>query len=195
MVKCKLCKGTAAYISGSLGVCPACIRQRSADALIYAEQAHLQSRTAFGLPPNPPDDIEGVACHICVNRCKIPLNKTGYCGLRRNADRRLAGVSSAEGNLSWYHDPLPTNCVGDWVCAGGTGAGYPKYALRPWAETGYPLFYVHYALKPLQRSTIGNSESFCHGRREYLKVTRRPGADLAIRIIDEPFQHRIPLTI
>jgi hypothetical protein len=37
-------------------------------------------------------------------------------------------VDAAHGNLSWYKDPLPTNCVGDWVCAGGTGAGFPRHA-------------------------------------------------------------------
>jgi len=41
------------------------------------------------------------------------------------------------GNCSWYHDPLPTNCVADWVCPGGTGAGYPRHAHRTGPETGY----------------------------------------------------------
>jgi pyruvate formate lyase activating enzyme len=30
--------------------------------------------------------------------------------------------------LEWYYDPLPTNCVADLVCPGGTGCGYPKYS-------------------------------------------------------------------
>ncbi|MDD1752914.1 MAG: radical SAM protein, partial [Methanotrichaceae archaeon] len=47
------------------------------------------------------------------------------------------GVNSREGKLSWYHDPLPTNCVADWVCPAGTGAGYPKYAHSPGPEYGY----------------------------------------------------------
>jgi pyruvate formate lyase activating enzyme len=47
------------------------------------------------------------------------------------------GVSAHLAKLSWYHDPLPTNCVGDWVCAGGTGAGYPQYAYCSRAEYGY----------------------------------------------------------
>jgi pyruvate formate lyase activating enzyme len=54
--------------------------------------------------------------------------QSGYCGLRKNEAGRLTGASSQYGNLSWYHDPLPTNCVGDWVCAGGTGSGYPQFA-------------------------------------------------------------------
>jgi pyruvate formate lyase activating enzyme len=47
------------------------------------------------------------------------------------------GVSAREGKLSWYHDPLPTNCVADWVCPGGTGAGYPEYACSAVAEYGH----------------------------------------------------------
>jgi pyruvate formate lyase activating enzyme len=41
------------------------------------------------------------------------------------------------GNLSCYHDPLPTNCVAGQVCAAETGAGYPKFAHRPGREIGY----------------------------------------------------------
>jgi pyruvate formate lyase activating enzyme len=49
----------------------------------------------------------------------------------------MAGVSEDAAKASWYHDPLPTNCVGDWVCAGGTGAGYPRYANSPGPERGH----------------------------------------------------------
>jgi len=37
----------------------------------------------------------------------------------------------------FYFDPLPTNCVADWVCPASTGAGYPKYAYSPKTEYGY----------------------------------------------------------
>ena len=100
-------------------------------------RAHRQSRAEFGLPPVPPDSPEGVSCNICVNSCRMADDETGYCGLRRNRKGRLAGVSTNSGKLSWYHDFLPTNCVADWVCPGGTGAGYPKYANRRRAETGF----------------------------------------------------------
>jgi pyruvate formate lyase activating enzyme len=59
-----------------------------------------------------------------VNECRIPEGERGYCGLRTNAGGKLAGVSPDLGNLSWYHDPLPTNCVGDWVCPGGSLSEY-----------------------------------------------------------------------
>ena len=137
MATCKLCEQTSPTISEPLGVCLTCIREKPADSLEIAEKAHTQSRLAFGLPPKPPDDPDGVCCTICVNQCKIPENEAGYCGLRINREGRLRGVSSIAGKLSWYHDPLPTNCVGDWVCAGGTGAGYPNYAYCSGAESGY----------------------------------------------------------
>ncbi|MDP2755521.1 MAG: radical SAM protein [Nitrospirota bacterium] len=136
MGQCKLCNTTSNYISKEINVCLKCIRERPEDALPLAMQAHRRSRSAFGLPECPPKDSQGVACNICVNECRIPENGTGYCGLRKNEGGRLIGVSPEQGKLSWYYDPLPTNCVGDWVCPGGTGAGYPKYAYSPGPESG-----------------------------------------------------------
>ena len=107
------------------------------EALEITARAHRQSRTEFRLPPVPPDDPEGVRCNLCVNACRIGENEPGYCGLRENRDGRLTGGSAAKARLSLYHDPLPTNCVADWVCAGGTKAGYPTYSHCPGAESGY----------------------------------------------------------
>jgi pyruvate formate lyase activating enzyme len=72
-----------------------------------------------------------------MNACQIGENDIGYCGLRKNQGGRLTGSSAAKAKFTWYHDPLPTNCVADWVCAGGTGAGYPTYSHCPEAESGY----------------------------------------------------------
>jgi len=46
-------------------------------------------------------------------------------------------VSKDKGNLDWYYDNLPTNCVADWVCPGGSGAGYPAYSYSSGPEYGY----------------------------------------------------------
>jgi pyruvate formate lyase activating enzyme len=137
VAECKLCNIASNDISKEIGVCFKCIRERPADALPVAMQAHVKSRAAFGLPEKPPKDTQGIPCKICVNECRIPIDGMGYCGLRKNEGGKLAGVSPVEGKLSWYHDPLPTNCVGDWVCAGGTGAGYPEYAYCSGPEYGY----------------------------------------------------------
>jgi pyruvate formate lyase activating enzyme len=137
MARCSLCNAISNHISKELGVCLKCIREKPENALSIAMQAHRKVRIAFGLPERPPKDPQGLACNICVNECKIPEGRTGYCGVRRNVRGRLEGISPKEGKLSWYHDPLPTNCVGDWVCPGGTGSGYPEYAHSSGPEYGY----------------------------------------------------------
>jgi len=137
VTQCKICNTTSSSISRELRVCLTCIRKKPGDALPLAMEAHRKSRSAFGLPENSPKDPQGVPCRICVNECRIPENGIGYCGLRRNEGGKLKGVSPEEGKLSWYHDPLPTNCVADWVCPGGTGAGYPEYAYSSGPERGY----------------------------------------------------------
>jgi pyruvate formate lyase activating enzyme len=137
MPQCKICNSVSKSISKELGACLKCIRGKPDEALPFAMEAHKRSRAVFELPETPPKDYRGVACGICVNECRIPENEIGYCGLRKNEGGKLTGVSPDEGKLSWYYDPLPTNCVGDWVCPGGTGAGYPEYAYSSGPEKGY----------------------------------------------------------
>jgi pyruvate formate lyase activating enzyme len=57
---------------------------------------------------------------------------------------RLVGGAPTQGKLSWYFDPLPTNCVADWVCPAGTGVGYPTWSRRPGPEYGYRNLAVFY---------------------------------------------------
>jgi len=81
-----------------------------------------------------------------VNDCHIPNGDRGFCGLRENRGGKLfhlAGTSKS-GNLDWYYDSLPTNCVADWVCPGGTGVGYPKFAYSSGPEYGYKNLAVFY---------------------------------------------------
>jgi pyruvate formate lyase activating enzyme len=137
MARCEICGIRTGSVSEGLGVCLTCIRGRPDEAIARATEAHGASRRAFGLPECPPASPDGISCTICVNECRIPEGGLGYCGLRANRGRRLRGVTPREGKLSWYHDPLPTNCVGDWVCSGGTGAGYPAFAHRAGPEVGY----------------------------------------------------------
>ena len=118
-------------------MCLNCVRRTPEEALRWAGAAHARSRMAFGLPEKPPQHADGAACTLCANRCRIPEGGLGYCGVRRNRGGSLSGVSDRMGNLSWYHDPLPTNCVAGHVCAAETGAGYPQFAHRPGPEIGY----------------------------------------------------------
>ena len=96
------------------------------------------------MPATPPKDEEGKQCNLCVNECLIGPGRVGYCGLRRNSGGRLIGANAEKGNVSWYYDPLPTNCVADWVCPGGTGSGYPDFAYRNGPEYGYKNLAVFY---------------------------------------------------
>ncbi|MDM7935551.1 MAG: radical SAM protein [Methanothrix sp.] len=137
MGRCGICRISSAFISAEVGACGRCLREHPEEALPLALQAHSRSRAAFGLPPSPPEDPQGARCSLCMHRCRIPPGGKGYCGLRRNDGRRLKGGKSSEGKLFWYHDQLPTNCVGEFVCPGGTGSGYPRYAHLPGPERGY----------------------------------------------------------
>ncbi len=146
-IECSVCGKSLENISKAIGVCVNCIRTKPEKALASAKIAHNYSRKRFDLPSSPPRAEHGVKCKICANACEIPLNGKGFCGLRTNQKgklRHLAGTPS-RGILEWYSDPLPTNCVADWVCPGGTGCGYPEYSYRKGKpEYGYNNLAVFY---------------------------------------------------
>jgi pyruvate formate lyase activating enzyme len=48
--------------------------------------------------------------------------------VRQGRLQHLAGTPP-RGILEWYRDPLPTNCVADWVCAGSQQVGYHNLAV------------------------------------------------------------------
>ena len=70
-------------------------------------------------------------CPLCVNDCRIPEGQRGFCGLRENQQGKLVHLAGtpSKGILHWYHDPLPTNCVADWVCEGHTQYGHVNLAV------------------------------------------------------------------
>jgi pyruvate formate lyase activating enzyme len=75
--------------------------------------------------------------------CRLKEGERGFCGVRQLEDGQVrSAVPGAV--VSWYHDPLPTNCVADFVCPGGTGCGYPRYSKRPGPEHGYKNLAVFY---------------------------------------------------
>jgi pyruvate formate lyase activating enzyme len=180
MAKCSVCGKSSELISKGLNLCLNCIREKSKEVSPYIEEAHAESRKAFGLPAKPPKDPEGLLCNICVNECRIPDGERGFCGLRRNEDGKLVGVSPTQGNLSWYHDPLPTNCVADWVCPGGCGAGFPEYAYKKGPEYGYKNLAVFF-------QACSFNCLFCqnwHFREEVLNPQRREVQEL-VNSVDE----------
>ncbi len=170
MATCQVCTKASGLVSGAPGVCLDCIRTRPEEAVPLALEVHRASRRAFGLPEAPPRDPGGLPCNVCVNECRLPEGGRGYCGIRVNEGGKLTGVSPGEGKLSWYHDPLPTNCVGDWVCPGGTGCGFPRYAYRRGPEYGYANLAVFFHACSLNCLFCQN----WHYRRESLKPETVP---------------------
>ncbi|MBM3477077.1 MAG: radical SAM protein [Armatimonadetes bacterium] len=144
MGTCAICGDRSELIADALGVCAACLRAERGDWRTRAERAHAASRQRFGLPGPPPRTRGGLPCPICVNNCRIGEGERGYCGVRQVVGRQMTGGEAEAASVDWYHDPLPTNCVADWVCPAGTGAGYPQYAYRDGPETGYLNLAVFY---------------------------------------------------
>ncbi len=111
------------------GVCPDCARTQA--GLTQARAAHRNSRRLFGLPEAPPRRAEGVRCSLCACECVIGEGERGFCGLRTVEGGRLRHIAGTprRGILHWYRDPLPTNCVADWVCAGSAQIGRHNLAV------------------------------------------------------------------
>ena len=143
-VRCISCGQESPLISSTLGVCLSCIRDRFSEVAGHIEAVHQKTRQEFSLPLSPPKNPEGIPCPICVNACRIGPGEQGYCGIRENRENKLKGGGPEGALLSWYFDSLPTNCVADWVCPGGTGAGFPKFALKNGPEYGYKNLAVFY---------------------------------------------------
>ncbi|HEX75147.1 MAG TPA: radical SAM protein [Dehalococcoidia bacterium] len=138
------CNKGSVLISQILGLCLDCIRQNFEKVAPLIQKAHRESRQSFNLPPQPPKAEGSIACHLCFNECQLSDGERSYCGLRLSIAGKLTGATTKKGNVSWYYDPLPTNCVADWVCPGGIGSGYPDFAYRPGPEHGYKNLAVFY---------------------------------------------------
>jgi pyruvate formate lyase activating enzyme len=142
--RCLRCGRESGEISEALKLCLHCIRDHFDDVVLQIEEAHWSARAPFDLPLKPPRDPKGISCGICSNGCRIPDGGQGYCGVRSNRGGVLGGVTSEEGNLGWYYDSLPTNCVADWVCPGGSTSGYPRFSYARGSEYGYKNLAVFY---------------------------------------------------
>ena len=133
---CRVCGSRTEGIGTSLNVCPDCIRTRWESCAALLANVHAATRQPFQLPLTPPRDPAGVPCKLCLHECRMSAGEEGYCAVRRNTAVSMRRDGRSRAKVSWYHDPLPTNCVADWVCAGGTGAGYPQYAYEDGPEAG-----------------------------------------------------------
>jgi pyruvate formate lyase activating enzyme len=138
-IKCEVCGRAGPDVSAVLRVCADCVRERFEEAKPYLESAHARVRGRYGLPPKAPRDPNGVRCGDCGNDCRIPEDGRGFCGIVENIEGKLVRRfgTPERGLLSWYYDPLPTNCVPAEFCAGSGGAGYPKWCRTPRGDLGY----------------------------------------------------------
>lgn len=138
---CAVCGRSSHDIAEFLGLCAECVRRDSPEARDRVGRVHAAARDGFGLPAEPPRG--GRECRFCANGCRIPEGGHGYCGVRRCEGGKLTG-GVRRANVSWYHDPLPTNCVAAWVCPAGTGAGCPEFSHARGPEHGYKNLAVFY---------------------------------------------------
>jgi pyruvate formate lyase activating enzyme len=134
---CPVCEGKCPDIGSTVGVCPQCVRDRWVEGRRIVESVQMESRRLFQLPPFPPANPEGVSCDLCTHQCRMGPGERGYCAIRNGTPESMREDGRTRARVSYYYDPLPTNCVADWVCAGGTGAGYPVYSHSRGTEVGY----------------------------------------------------------
>ena len=144
MGTCLNCNSESSTISEPLGVCLSCIREHFGEVHPHILEVHRESREAFNLPTQPPRKEGHRSCDLCVNRCQIEEGNVGYCGVRREKGGDIIGGGPEEGTLDWYYDSLPTNCVADWVCPGGSGSGHPDFSYSSGPEYGYKNLAVFY---------------------------------------------------
>ncbi len=144
MGTCSLCGKESLLISSVLGFCVDCIRNHPEETLNKIAVLRKGIREKFHLPLEPPRD--GVKCSYCVNQCEIPEGGLGFCSrfTCKNGKLSVNAPSPYLASCSYYHDPLPTNCVASWTCPASTDKGYPRFTFTKGAEVGYKNLAVFY---------------------------------------------------
>ncbi|MBW1971309.1 MAG: radical SAM protein [Deltaproteobacteria bacterium] len=146
--KCLNCGKESRKISSFLSLCRDCIINHFDELKPIIMGIHARARKAYNLPPYPPRSDKGVKCSLCANQCVILKGEKGYCGLRENIKGRLHHISGTtnKGLLSFYFDPLPTNCVASFVCPAEVikDKGWERYSYSKGAEYGYKNLAVFY---------------------------------------------------
>ncbi len=119
MTTCSFCRGSSGQNAADIfAYCASCIRRGDEAVLDSLQRVHEKVRRQSSLPSRVPRTEHAPACRVCSRGCRPATGEKGYCGLRENREGRLihlAGTPS-RGVLQYYFDPLPTNCVADWVC-------------------------------------------------------------------------------
>lgn len=129
--QCRICGKRSQLIPAVLSLCSDCIRTQADAAEPLVRETHARIRKEFDLPPARPSAQDGVECPLCANLCRLAEGQVGLCGLRTVREGRLVHLAGTPRGalVSWYDDPLPTNCVADWVCAGSQQRGKVNLAV------------------------------------------------------------------
>jgi pyruvate formate lyase activating enzyme len=90
---------------------------------------HEQLRIKQSLVSSIPN-AGGIVCPDCGNHCRLDEGEIGFCNLRIVEQGSITHRYPGKAIVSWYFDPLPTNCVADWVCPITKGDPTFTYARR-----------------------------------------------------------------
>lgn len=112
MMYCPYHEDQRRIVSQSVGICSDCIRD---GVQSNAQQTHENLRRRDRLVPIIPKSGT-FRCSDCGNHCKLDEGEVGYCNIRTVESGKIVDRYSERAVVSWYFDPLPTNCVADWVC-------------------------------------------------------------------------------
>jgi pyruvate formate lyase activating enzyme len=114
--------------SRPIGHCPVCL-DTNESVLHATKDRHKQLRIEQNLVPTIP--ISGrIVCPDCGNHCRLDESEIGFCNLRIAEQGAVTYRFPGKAIVSWYFDPLPTNCVADWVCPITKGDPTFTYARR-----------------------------------------------------------------
>jgi pyruvate formate lyase activating enzyme len=100
-----------------LGYCGPCLSERE-ELVSSALATHEKLRNAARLVGTVARHGK-VVCGECGNHCRLNEGEIGFCGLRHASRSAIVENFPGRAIVSWYFDPIPTNCTADWVCAVG----------------------------------------------------------------------------
>ena len=171
---CPVCGSADLPVARQLGCCALCLRDHYPIVQNQVAAAHAATRAEFRLPARPPRSPSGVQCVLCSNECLIGEGERGFCGLREvRAGKLLHRAGTPDrGLLHWYRDPLPTNCVADWVCEGSKHPGDHNLAVFYASCTANCLFCQNWHFRQVsvlksktmradELAAVANKRTFC----------------------------------